>query len=115
MARILVLNPIDRLIRRAIAERRLLKLTLNDRVRIVEPHDYGIKKGLTQLLAYQVAGESSSGGLPQWRWLQLSKMKNVELLDTHFAGGRETATGEHHGWDVLFARVESAPEHDAET
>ena len=43
MAHVVVLNKADALIRRAIAERRLLKLTLNGRVRIVEPHDYGIK------------------------------------------------------------------------
>ena len=113
-ARIFVLNPIDRVIRQAIAERRLLKLTLNGRVRIVEPHDYGIKKGATQVLAYQIGGDSSTGGLPQWRWLHLAKMKDVELLDARFAGGRETETREHHRWDVLFSRVASPSEDDPE-
>jgi len=96
---------IDRIIRQAIAERRLLQVTLNGCVRVVEPHDYGIKKGVRQLLAYQIGGESSSGGLPDWRWLHIAKISDASLLDGTFPGGRDTPANLHQGWDVLFLRV----------
>jgi len=100
---------IDRVIRQAITERRLLQVTLNGLVRIVEPHDYGIKKGARQLLAYQIGGESSSGGLPDWRWLHIAKMSDIALLDGTFPGGRDIPTGLHQGWDELFLRVSEPP------
>ena len=38
-----------------------------DRLGIVEPHDYGVRKGVVKLFAYQVDGESNSDKLPEWR------------------------------------------------
>lgn len=40
-------------------------------MRIAEPHDYGIRDGVAQLLVFQVGGESRSGTLPNWRWVVL--------------------------------------------
>ncbi len=61
--------PVNRLLWKAIEERRLIRLRYNDRERIVEPHDYGVQNGVVKLLAYQVAG-SSKHKLPNWRWLR---------------------------------------------
>src|SRR5437868_7686683 len=43
----------------AIEKKRLLRFRYKNRERIVEPHGYGIHKGLIKLFGYQVAGSSS--------------------------------------------------------
>ena len=95
-------SEIDQRIRRGINERRLLQLRYQQRERIIEPHDYGIQNGALRLLAFQVGG-SSSGRLPNWRWLDVAQMSDVQLLDRKFQGGRPS--GRHHKWDQLFVRV----------
>lgn len=94
----------DALIRAAIAQARLVQLQYLGKKRIVEPHDYGIHKGIVKLLAYQVGG-SSGGKLPNWRWLEADKISDVRILSRTFAGGRPAPSGKHHEWDEVFARV----------
>jgi hypothetical protein len=94
------------LILTAIHERRLLRFSYHDKDRIVEPHDYGIQKGVVNLFAYQTAGESSSSRLPDWRKFAVQKMFSVEVLDQTFSGGRLVPSQKHQEWDVLFARVD---------
>jgi hypothetical protein len=98
---------IDRLLRTAIAEKRLIRLHYRGRDRIVEPHDYGRHKGVIKVLTYQVGG-SSSGPLPNWRWIEIERISNVQPLDRTFPGGRPTPSGQHHHWDTLLARVKPA-------
>jgi len=97
-------NDDDR-IRFAIAHRRLLRFALYGLWRIAEPHDYGIRKGWPQLLAYQVGGESRSGKLPAWRWVVLGHASNFEVLEETFQGSRNREVQHHIQWDRLFARV----------
>jgi hypothetical protein len=100
-----MLDPnIDQMLRTAIAETRLLRLRYGGRERIVEPHDYGEHKGTVKVLTYQVGG-SSSGPLPNWRWMDVEQISDLQLLDQTFPGGRPTASGKHHNWDKLFIRV----------
>jgi len=106
--------PIDALLWRAVKEKRLLRLRYKSRERIVEPHDYGIHKGVVKLFAYQVAG-SSSQKLPNWRWMEEEQISQIELLNRTFAGGRPLQSGKHHTWDKLFIRVEPAPTNRAAT
>ncbi len=75
-----------------------------NRKRIVEPHDYGIHKGLIKLFGYQVAG-SSSQKLPNWRWAEQDLISDLQPLDRTFPGGRPTKSGKHQKWDKLFIRV----------
>ena len=75
--------------------------------RIVEPHDYGEHNGTVKLLTYQVGG-SSTGPLPDWRWMETNLISDAELLDQTFAGGHPTASGKHHKWDKLFLRLKPA-------
>lgn len=96
---------IDTSIRAAIAQARLVELRYLGKKRIVEPHDYGIHKGIVKLLAYQVGG-SSSGKLPNWRWMDAEKISGVRILDRTFAGGRPAPSGKHHEWDEVFIRVQ---------
>jgi hypothetical protein len=59
------------------------------------------------VLTYQVGG-SSSGPLPNWRWMETDLISGAKLLDRTFPGGRPTASGKHHKWDKLFLRVKPA-------
>lgn len=105
-------REVDRILRRAICERRLIRFWLDGHERIAEPHDYGIRKDAVHVLVYQVGGTSKSGELPDWRWVRLSRATGFELLERRFAGGREREVGRHAEWDRLFLRVEPAHQGD---
>jgi predicted DNA-binding transcriptional regulator YafY len=97
---------VHKLILTAIHERRLLRFSYHGKDRIVEPHDYGIQKGIVNLFTYQTAGESSSSRLPDWRKFAVLSMSNLKLLDETFLGSRLVPSQRHQEWDVLFARVD---------
>lgn len=97
-------SPLDRDIRYAIANKRLIELLYESRRRVVEPHDYGIQNRAVRLLVYQVRGESSSR-IPGWKHLDLAKIDRLVVLDETFPGSRGAAHRTHKSWDVLFARV----------
>jgi hypothetical protein len=101
-------SDVDRLIRQAIREKRLIRFVMNGGARVAEPHDYGIRKSEPTLLVWQIAGASRSGKLPDWRWIQLAKASDFALLDETFAGGRGISHRKHSDWDTLWARVEPA-------
>ena len=94
----------------AIERKRLIRFRCKNRDRIVEPHDYGIHKGVIKLFGYQVGG-SSSQKLPNWRWAEQDLISDLQLLDRTFPGGRPTQSGKHHKWDKLFIRVKP-PDND---
>ena len=89
----------------AIHEKRLLRFFYKDKIRIVEPQDYGIQKSGVNLFTYQTAGQSSSGRLPDWRKFAVQGISRAELLEQRFAGTREVPSQKHQEWDVLFARA----------
>lgn len=98
---------LDELLRAAIEQRRLVQLRYDNRPRILEPHDYGVQNGVTRLLAYQVGG-SSSAKLPNWRWLDVNRISEPQMLTSVFPGGRSIPSGKHQTWDQLFVRVQPA-------
>jgi hypothetical protein len=95
---------VDELIRTAMRERRLVEFWLHGLRRVGEPHVYGIHRGVRQLLLYQVAGETRSGGLPDWRRADLPEVSQLRILDEKFPGAR-LAMSRHRGWDVVLERV----------
>jgi hypothetical protein len=95
----------DKLIRRAIREKRMLRFVYKGKVRIVEPHDYGVQQETVRLLSYQIGGESNSGSLPAWRWLNVSGMSDISVQEQRFKGSRGAESTLHHKWDELYARV----------
>lgn len=97
---------VDNLLRTAIETKHMVQLRYQEKERIVEPHDYGIQNGAIKLLAYQVGG-SSSGKLPNWRWMDAELISDVRLLNRTFPGGRAAPSGKHHRWDEIFLRVGS--------
>lgn len=98
-----LLQP-DPLLWTAIENRSTIQLLYHRKIRIVEPHDYGILNGSVQLLGYQLAGQSSRP-LPNWLLMKTDEITDLELLDQTFKGGRPTASGKHRKWDKLFIRV----------
>lgn len=95
----------DAHIRRAIREKRLMSFSYAGKVRLAEPHDYGVQGGKVRLLAFQVGGESNSGPLPAWRWLDVDRMQSISVERDHFKGSRGADSVQHHQWEQLYARV----------
>ena len=67
---------LDQLLRTAIEQTRLLRLRYRNKDRVVEPHDYGQHNGVIKLLTWQVGG-SSSGPLPNWRWMETDRISDA--------------------------------------
>jgi len=97
-------NTVDKMIRRAICEKKLLAYDYDEYHRIAEPHVYGMKNGDDGMLVYQIEGESSSGGLPNWRRMKLEGITNMTVLDETFLGKRPV-NGLHSSWDVIYLIV----------
>ena len=93
------------LLLKAINEKKLIAFQYRGKNRLAEPHDYGIQRGARRLLSYQLAGESTTGGLPDWRLVDVAEMTNLAITDKKFTGNRPAPTGQHCKWDILFARV----------
>jgi hypothetical protein len=103
----------DERLRSAIRQKRLIELVYKERRRIVEPHDYGIHRGVVKLFGFQVGGSSSSP-LPNWRWMEVNSLSDILVLNRTFPGRRPNSAGKHHHWDQLFLRVEPPDDEDKE-
>lgn len=101
-------QSIDEQLRVAIAHKRLIELRYHDRLRVAEPHDYGIKNGRPRLLAYQLRA-SSKGDRKKpatgWRLLDVEKIAACTVLNDRFPGSRGQDSQSRMTWGRLFARV----------
>jgi uncharacterized protein len=83
-------SPVFRLLRQAILARKQVTLTYRGVHREVCPHIVGHTSGVEKALVYQFAGYSRSklplGG--EWRCLTLSEVRDLELRDGPWHGGR---------------------------
>jgi hypothetical protein len=95
----------DALIRRAIAERRLIRCIFDGHERIGEPHDFGVRDGGAELHLWQVRGSSKQGRLPGWRSLRFPDAHDFVILDERFPGQRSPPSGQHRAWEEVWARV----------
>ncbi|EJI6691047.1 WYL domain-containing protein [Vibrio parahaemolyticus] len=86
-------------IRRAIQNKLVIEFTYSNRLRVIEPHVLGVCNGNVQVLAYQIGGQSSSGGLPEWRRFDLFRISNLRVTSQTFAGRRPFPSGTHSPWD----------------
>lgn len=102
-----MLDPaLDAQLHFAIANKRLLQLTYAGALRVSEPHDYGVYKGVLRLLTYQLRAAGGSSGNPRgWRMLDVAKLASCTVLDEGFPGSRGEAHRQHYVWDELHARV----------
>jgi hypothetical protein len=100
-------GALDRQLRFAIEHKRLIEVRYGGRLRVAEPHDYGVKNGSARLLIYQLYAR---GGAPDprargWRLLDVGKIGLCAVSDATFAGSRADASQHHFAWDEIFARV----------
>lgn len=82
-----------------------MKLRYSGSVRVVEPHDYGVQKGVARLLAYQQQNLGPKKSEPGWRLFDVAKMEELAVLDAIFKGSRGASHRNHHDWDIVYARV----------
>lgn len=94
----------DASLRFAIANKRLICFVYNSKWRVAEPHDYGTKGDAAKLLVYQVRGESTSG-VRGWKLLDVSKIRQLAILEDAFRGTRVRPEQHHIRWDEVFVRV----------
>lgn len=92
---------------RAIRERRIVEFDYDGHRRVAEPHTLGVVHGDLQLLAYQIAGSSRSGKLPEWRRFHVNRISDLLLTDTRFSGIRPSPSGHHAHWDYKIAFIPS--------
>jgi hypothetical protein len=82
---------VDRLIRQAIRRRRLLMFLYRGRIRVVEPHLYGVNTARhTVLSAWQKNQASQVSPRDCWRTYFVNHMRRVELLPIAFDEARDT-------------------------
>lgn len=89
----------------AIHGKRMIEFDYGGHHRVAEPHVYGRIGGVDQLLAYQIAGGSTSGGLPQWRRVDINGMTGLTIRPDMFPGPRPNPSGVHSAWDQYYAVV----------
>ena len=95
---------LDQRLRFAIANKRLVQCIYKTKLRVAEPHDYGIQGGVAKILVYQVGGESTAP-LPGWRFFEISLIEQLVVRPETFPGSRGQSHRDHKKWDELFARV----------
>lgn len=75
----------EEIIRRALAERRVLQFNYHGYSRRAEPHALGrVTEGRLVLLGWQVSGGSASEPPPGWRTFLLAEMESLKLLRATF-------------------------------
>jgi hypothetical protein len=102
---IVLFDSLDRRVRRAIADKRLLEFRYKRADRLGEPHDYGVIDGTERLLVFQLRGPDSGNGAVGWRLLDIAKIENCVVTERTFAGSRGPSHQQHNQWETLYARV----------
>lgn len=89
----------------AINAKKIVEFTYGGHPRVAEPHVLGVSDGVVQLLGYQIGGSSNSGGIPEWRRFDLSKISGLRTTQQSFPGKRPFPSGQHSSWDRRIAVV----------
>jgi len=97
----------DRQLRFAIEHKRLIEVQYDGRLRVAEPHDYGVKNGRPKVLVYQLraSGRAQAPRARGWRLLDVGKIVLCAVSDSTFAGSRADPSQQHFTWDEIYARV----------
>jgi hypothetical protein len=93
-------------IRNAIANKQVIEFSYKGHIRIAEPHIYGIKNEKRQLLVYQIGGGTSSGGIPDWRRVDLNDISGMKVTQEKFSARQEVKSGNRADWDLIIAIAE---------
>lgn len=99
----------DKLLRRAIRGRHLVRLVYQGLPRLGEPHDYGLRNGKPQLSFYQTQRTGRSGKPQSWHTLDVPGISALTLMADTFPGPRTTDEQQHLRWDEIYASVTLRP------
>jgi hypothetical protein len=101
-----VSGSFDRQLRFAIANKRLIEVRYGGRLRVAEPHDYGIMNRSPKVLVYQLSASGPQrSGTRGWRLLDVGTISICAVSAQTFKGSRADSSQRHFDWDELFARV----------
>lgn len=89
----------------AITELKLIELTYDGQLRLVEPHVLGYKNYELELLTWQLTNKSELGNNAGWRTFQLKKITNLKIIDQFFNGVRLTKSHDKSRWDRIISAV----------
>jgi hypothetical protein len=95
------MSEIENSIRSAILGKKVVEFDYHGYHRIAEIHIFGIHNGEIKIQVYQIRGETSSGGLPEWRTMEISQISKLEITNKTFAP-RLSPTGEPNAFDEVF-------------
>jgi hypothetical protein len=100
-------RSLDEHMRFAIANKRLIQLRYGGKLRVAEPHDYGVQRGTAKVLVYQLreSGGGHRSDARGWRLLDVLKIEAIVVLEETFHGSRGESHHRHYVWDAIYARV----------
>ncbi len=90
----------------AIRALKLIQFDYRGHYRVVEPHMFGRRQGLDQVLGYQVRGTAGEGLNQDWRMFEVADMRNVSMLTESFHGHMPAHWVQRLDWDEVYAAVE---------
>ena len=84
-----LLGAMNHELMRAIADKRLIEFVYRiGQIRIVEPHDYGVRRGVERPIGFQISGASRSGASHGWKEFDVEEIQQLRVLERRFAGTR---------------------------
>lgn len=103
-------DQIISLLKEAITSHNTVNFTYKGKNRTVNPHFYGLNGNTLQLHAYQIAGGSNKGQLPNWRDFRIESISefinNKDVFEAPSPGYNPSGT---HYTNILFQIQASKP------
>ena len=100
-------SPLNDRLRYAIENKHLIEVCYHGSMRIAEPHDFGVYKGIERLLVFQLRDSvhEQAHHATGWRLLETSDIEECLVLEKNFPRSRGQLHQSHLVWDVVYARV----------
>jgi hypothetical protein len=91
----------------SIRDRRIIEFHYEGGIRVVEPHCYGLQRetGEEVLLGYQTGGHTRTGGVPDWRLYEVSRISGLKITDISFLGPRSGYNPEDPRFSEAFCKL----------
>lgn len=90
----------------AIRERKKIKVNYNGGWRILEPYCYGISTDDKEALrAYQKEGYSKKGKNVDWKFIDITKIKDIEILEEIFYPDRLEYRKEDKMMKIIYEQI----------
>jgi len=102
-----IARPLNDRLRYAIENKHLIEVSYHGSMRIAEPHDFGVYKGIERVLVFQLRDSvhAQAHHATGWRLLETSDIEECLVLEKNFPGSRGQLHHSHLVWDIVYARV----------